>query len=53
MKPLIKCDRCRKMYEDYNQKELGPLIMNCGKELCPKCYKELLDWFTPKENNND
>ena len=50
---VITCDRCRKVYAPYNQKDLGPLIINCGKDICPDCYKWLLNWYTPHANEKE
>lgn len=55
-----KCDRCGKFYENYNsrnsEKEINGIItLNIDKkdqyfnhgpyDLCPRCSKELMDWF--------
>lgn len=50
---MAQCDRCRQDYTPVDQKQLGPLVMNCGKGLCPRCYKWLLNWFTPEEKRKD
>lgn len=50
---VLTCDRCRKVYATYDQKTLGPLYINRGKDICPDCYKWLLNWFTPDEKKKE
>lgn len=55
-----KCDRCEKLYEEYNfkidsAKINGIMLLNIGsnqhyyghslKDLCPQCSAELMEWL--------
>lgn len=63
-----KCDRCGVLYEKYeniNDENINGFIFVDSdefhryyqrggiKDLCPKCLKELMDWFNMSEEKND
>lgn len=63
-----KCDRCGRLYEQYNYKNdtkkingLMTLNIDSGQhyfshgpyDLCPECGKEFMDWFKGGDENHE
>lgn len=60
MSKAYKCDRCGKLFEEYQKPKNGFVIWRAHKEhyaepersLCPECQKSLIDWWKEGANGS-
>lgn len=51
MSKAYRCDRCKDFYDEPLENEtLNIRDLNRLLDICPKCYKQFMDWFNCYKN---